>query len=257
MFNLLTAEKIKVWKSRKMWVSLGLMVVLPLFYSWNEWYMHTKYGNELNQATDTVINGATGILMVEKMAAWILLAFAAFACFYIGEEFQNGTIRNTLSLGRNRMTYYVSKLLVTLLITTLGVVLITGLAMIAYTLAFGFGEVEGIKNYGNYVLKVFPVLLLLILATLSVPVALTFITRSTSVSLLLSFLYIMGTAFVPGVFAKIKGFGISNGVVYGNVAHVYGLCATSNLFASTENDSGQSSNNRGIISSRNVYFPKI
>lgn len=44
MFNLLTAEKIKVWKSRKMWVSLGLMVVLPLFYSWNEWYMHTKYG---------------------------------------------------------------------------------------------------------------------------------------------------------------------------------------------------------------------
>ena len=62
MFNLLTAEKIKVWKSRKMWVSLGLMVVLPLFYSWNEWYMHTKYGNELNQATDTVINGATGIL---------------------------------------------------------------------------------------------------------------------------------------------------------------------------------------------------
>lgn len=28
--------------------------------------MHTKYGNELNQATDTVINGATGILMVEK-----------------------------------------------------------------------------------------------------------------------------------------------------------------------------------------------
>ena len=43
------------------------------------------------------------------MAAWILLAFAAFACFYIGEEFQNGTIRNTLSLGRNRMTYYVSE----------------------------------------------------------------------------------------------------------------------------------------------------
>ena len=103
------------------------------------------------------------------------------------------------------MTYYVSKLLVTLLITTLGVVLITGLAMLAYTLAFGFGEVEGIKNYGNYVLKVFPVLILLILGTLSVPLALTFITRSTSVSLLLSFLYIMGTAFVPGVFAKIKG----------------------------------------------------
>lgn len=111
------------------------------------------------------------------------------------------------------------------------------------------------QNYGNYVLKVFPVLLLLILATLSVPVALTFITRSTSVSLLLSFLYIMGTAFVP-VFSQNQRLGISNGVVYGNVAHVYGLCATSNLFASTENDSGQSSNNRGIISSRNVYFPK-
>lgn len=146
---------------------------------------------------------------------------------------------------------------VTLLITTLGVVLITGLAMIAYTLAFGFGEVEGIKNYGNYVLKVFPVLLLLILATLSVPVALTFITRSTSVSLLLSFSLYHGNGLRSRCFRKNQRLGISNGVVYGNVAHVYGLCATSNLFASTENDSGQSSNNRGIISSRNVYFPKI
>lgn len=130
--------------------------------------------------------------------------FRSICVLLYWEEFQNGTIRNTLSLGRNRMTYYVSKLLVTLLITTLGVVLITGLAMLAYTLAFGFGEVEGIKNYGNYVLKVFPVLLLLTLGTLSVPVALTFITRSTSVSLLLSFLYIMGTAFIPVFSQKSK-----------------------------------------------------
>lgn len=205
MLNLLSAEKIKVLKSRKMWIVLGLMVILPLFYSWDEWYMHTKYGNELNQTTATVINGASGILMIEKTAAWLLLAFAAFACFYIGEEFQNGTIRNTLSLGRNRITYYLSKLMVTLLITTIGAVVITGLAMIAYTIAFGFGEIQGIENYGNYALQVFPSLLLLILGTVSVPIAFAFITRSTSVSLIFSFLYIMGTAFAPGLFAKIKG----------------------------------------------------
>lgn len=57
--------------------------------------------------------------------------FRSICVLLYWEEFQNGTIRNTLSLGRNRMTYYVSKLLVTLLITTLGVVLITGLAMLA------------------------------------------------------------------------------------------------------------------------------
>ncbi|MGC2935913.1 ABC transporter permease, partial [Enterococcus faecium] len=50
MFNLLTAEKIKVWKCRKMWVSLGLMVVLPHIYSWNVWYIHKKNRKELNQA---------------------------------------------------------------------------------------------------------------------------------------------------------------------------------------------------------------
>lgn len=139
-----------------------------------------------------------------KMAAWILLAFAAFACFYIGEEFQNGTIRNTLSLGRNRMTYYVSKLRYAFDHNTWRG-FDYGASHDCLHTCFRIWWVEGIKNYGNYVLKVFPVLLLLILATLSVPVALTFITRSTSVSLLLSFLYIMGTAFVPGVFAKIKG----------------------------------------------------
>lgn len=52
--------------------------------------------------------------------------------------------------------------------------------------------------------KVFPVLLLLILATLSVPVALTFITRSTSVSLLLSFFISWERPSFP-VFRKIKG----------------------------------------------------
>lgn len=88
MFNLLTAEKIKVWKSRKMWVSLGLMVVLPLFYSWNEWYMHTKYGNELNQATDTVINGATGILMVEKWLHGFFWLSQHLRAFILGKNFK-------------------------------------------------------------------------------------------------------------------------------------------------------------------------
>ena len=72
---------------------------------------------ELVQVIDTVINGATGILMMDKNGLTILLVMIAFISFFIGEEFQNGTIRNALSLGRSRTHYYLSKFLIAALLS--------------------------------------------------------------------------------------------------------------------------------------------
>ena len=49
------------------------------------------------------------IFMMDKNGLTILLVMSAFISFFIGEEFQHGTIRNALSLGRSRTHYYISK----------------------------------------------------------------------------------------------------------------------------------------------------
>ncbi len=65
MLNLLTAEKIKLFHSRKLLIVLAVLSFLPIFQVLNS-KMLVHYGEELVQAIDTVINGATGILMMEK-----------------------------------------------------------------------------------------------------------------------------------------------------------------------------------------------
>ena len=96
MLNLLTAERIKLLHSKKLWVVLAIFTALPILQvintNWN-----VSNGAKLVQAIDTVVNGATSILMMEKNALTILLIISAFISFFIGEEFQNGTVRNALS----------------------------------------------------------------------------------------------------------------------------------------------------------------
>src|SRR5690606_34217459 len=145
MLNLLTAERIKLIRSRRLWIVLSILFILPIYQVVNS-VISVNYGAELVQAKDTVINGATGILMMEKNGFTFLFVICAFISFFIGEEFQNGTIRNALSLGRSRTHYYLSKLVMASLLSLVGVIIMTALGMIGYSVVFGFGEVAEITN---------------------------------------------------------------------------------------------------------------
>ena len=164
--------------------------------------METK----LVQTIDTVINGATGILMIKKNGLTILLVISAFISFFIGEEFQNGTIRNALSLGRSRTHYYLSKFVMAALLTFVGVIGMTLIGMISYTIAFGFGEVAEIDDYFSYAIKTFSTLYLLILSNVSIYVMISFLTKNSSISLIWSFLYTIATGFLPGIFQQTEHF---------------------------------------------------
>ena len=205
MLNLLTAEKIKILRGKKLWIVLGILCLLPIMQVVNL-QIEVNYGKELFQPVETVINGATAILMIKKNGFTILLVLSAFISFFIGEEFQNGTIRNALSLGRSRTHYYLAKFVVAALLSLVGVILMTFLGMISYTAVFGFGGVAEITNYFSYALKSFSTLYLLTLATVSVYVMISFITKSSSFSLIWSFLYTIATGFLPGIFQQTEHF---------------------------------------------------
>ncbi|MET4561097.1 ABC-2 type transport system permease protein [Lysinibacillus parviboronicapiens] len=205
MFNLLTAERVKLSRSKKLMIVVAILSLLPIYQVINNKVL-VHHGSTLVQVKDTVINGSTGILMIEKNGLTILLVISAFISFFIGEEFQNGTIRNALSLGRSRTHYYLSKFTIATLVSFVGVMLTTIIGMIGYSLAFGFGEVAEINNYYIYAIKTFSTLYILILANVSVYVMISFLSKNSAVSLIWSFLYTIATWVVPGTFQQTKHF---------------------------------------------------
>ena len=205
MLNLLTAERIKLIRSKKIWIVLSVFTLLPIYQLVNN-IIAVHRGTKLVQAMDTVINGATGILMMEKNAEIIILIMSAFISFFIGEEFQNGTIRNALSLGRSRTHYYLSKWMVAALLSLVGVAIMTTLGMVGFTIVFGFGGVAEISHYFSYAIKTFITLYILILANVSVYVLISFLTKNSGISLIWGFLYTIVTSIVPGIFQQTEHF---------------------------------------------------
>ncbi len=205
MLNLLTAERIKLARSKKLMIVLAILSLLPIIQAANS-KMVVNYGTELIQAKDKVINGATGILMMEKNGLSILLVMCAFIGFFIGEEFQNGSIRNALSLGRSRTHYYLSKLVTAALLTLVGVIAMTAIGIASFSVVFGFGEVAEISNYFGFAIQSFTTLYLLILANVSIYVMISFLTKNSGIALVWSFLYTIGTGFGAGLFLETEHF---------------------------------------------------
>ncbi|PAE33673.1 ABC transporter permease [Bacillus sp. 7884-1] len=205
MLNLLTAEKIKLFRTKKIWIVLGILSFLPIYQAANS-RLAVHYGTKLVQAVDTVINGATGILMIEKNGLTILLVMSAFISFFIGEEFQHGTIRNALSIGRSRTHFYLSKLVIASLLSLFGLIVMTAIGIVSFSVVFGFGNVAGISDYVSFAIQSFSTLYLLILANVSIYVMISFLTKNSATSLIWSFLYTIGTGFGAGVFLQTKHF---------------------------------------------------
>ncbi|WP_125761818.1 ABC transporter permease [Companilactobacillus hulinensis] len=201
MLNLLMADKIKLFRSRKMWITLAIVIFLPIFQLLNS-ISKNEYQGKLVQKMDIVVNGATGVLMNVKANLVILLIFCAFVSFYIGEEFQNGTIRNSLSLGMSRGKYYLMKLLVVFCLTLISTVIITALSTISFGGYFGFGSIAGINNYDYYFWMISLTVFLLLFSVISVYVAINFMVRSTGSGIIWTFIFTITMGLLPGAFLK-------------------------------------------------------
>lgn len=201
MLNLLRADRLKLQGGRKLWTVIIIWIGLPLFQLLNTVFK-AHYQGGLKLAADQVINGATSVLMPLKSNLLLLLIFCAFLSFYIGEEFQNGTIRNALALGVSRNKYYFTKLVVAGGLTLVAMGLSVVISMIGFGATFGFGTVAGVANYGQYFWLVTLALFGLIFSVVTIYVAISFMTQSIGSAMVWSFVLTIGMGFVPGVFQK-------------------------------------------------------
>ncbi|MDT2759762.1 ABC transporter permease [Enterococcus xiangfangensis] len=201
MTNLLRADKLKLLKSRKLWVVLGLFAFIPIFQVVNSW-VETQHGVVLAPIKDLVINGASGVLGVAKNSEVVLFILAALVSFFINEEFQQGTIRNALSIGRSRSSFYFAKGVTLAVVTLVACLLLTFFEIICFTIFFGFGSMDGIDHYFLYAVNTFLTIYLLILANIAVFVMISFITKNIGVSLIWNWLYILGIIFAPSLLQR-------------------------------------------------------
>lgn len=87
--------------------------------------------------------GQNSIIVLGEGAAIRALWIAAFVGFFIASEFQNGTIRNVIALGKDRTHILISKIF-SASIAIVAILTVDGIvATICNSAAFGFGNMAG------------------------------------------------------------------------------------------------------------------
>jgi len=109
MYKLLRAEWERMTKSAVFWVGilfmggLGLLIIVTRYLDW-------KQHPELFAGKEIAYANADGVLFCGGM--YMLLVAAVFVGIFVGTEYSDGTMRNKLIAGYNRLEIYLSKLLV-------------------------------------------------------------------------------------------------------------------------------------------------
>lgn len=86
--------------------------------------------------------GQNGVRLMGGESTILLICFIAFVGFFVAAEFQNGTIRNILSLGKCRTTMFISKLLMSFTALTAIFVITVVVAVVGHSLQYGFGDMR-------------------------------------------------------------------------------------------------------------------
>jgi ABC-2 type transport system permease protein len=85
--------------------------------------------------------GQNGVTMLAENSSLLALWFAAFVGFFIASEFQNGTIRNVLALGKDRTQVFLSRLLSACIASAAIFAIVSLVATVGFSAAFGFGDI--------------------------------------------------------------------------------------------------------------------
>lgn len=103
MTKLLSANFIRLWKSKLFWIAEAIMVVIPVLSVINFYIENHKY-------TDIEPEYAEDLLFANGV--FIFFIIAVFIGIFIGTEYSDGTVRNKLIVGHTRSAIYLSNLIV-------------------------------------------------------------------------------------------------------------------------------------------------
>ncbi len=104
MNKLLCAGFARMWKARIFWLGILVLAALGLYMPISQYIEHVTYFAAEGYEKPLLSNGL--------FAGTVFVAFAApvFVSWFLGTEYQDGTIRNKLVVGHSRSAIYLSNL---------------------------------------------------------------------------------------------------------------------------------------------------
>jgi ABC-2 type transport system permease protein len=84
--------------------------------------------------------GQYGVTVIDGVSSVLILWLAVFTAFFVAAEFQYGTIRNSLSLGKPRAGLFLTKVVSAALILAAAFLAVAAVATAGNSLFFGFGN---------------------------------------------------------------------------------------------------------------------
>jgi ABC-2 type transport system permease protein len=152
------------------------------------------------------VSGQLSVTVLASLSAFNCILLAAFAGFFVATEFDNGGIRNSLALGRDRLRLYLSKQL-SVFAALASILFVTSVAAtITGTARFGFGDMDA-ASFLAFFLTIFALQLLYHSVYAALFSAIAFITRSAGLTVLLSIGAILGEYAMASFFGLLGDFG--------------------------------------------------
>lgn len=136
----------------------------------------------------TPVPAQFGVLFLADTSIFLQVWLLAFVGYFVASEFQNGTMRNILALGRNRTQVYLSKLLFTFIAIAAIFAAVSIVSTAWLSAAAGFGDMT-YNEFWRFFASNFFMQLLYHLTFAAVFTMFAFLSRSLGMTLLLGIGY--------------------------------------------------------------------
>ncbi|MGO4546382.1 ABC transporter permease [Paenibacillus sp. 2TAB23] len=146
--------------------------------------------------------GQLGVLVAANGSFLLQLWLSAFVGYFVASEFQNGTMRNIVSLGKNRTHVYLSKLFSACVAITAIYAMITIVATAGFSAVFGFGDMA-INEFTSFFTWNFFMQVLYHLTYAAIITMFAFVSRSLGMTIILGFGYMLVMLFFPGFLSRV------------------------------------------------------
>lgn len=102
MTRLLSANFLRLWRSKTFWASMSVSLGMGLFMVVDSWRSAQASGGAWSSSVDAELF---------KYAAFIGILAAEFISLFLGTEYSDGAIRNKIAVGHSRVSIYLANLI--------------------------------------------------------------------------------------------------------------------------------------------------
>ncbi|MDR1000969.1 MAG: ABC transporter permease [Clostridiales bacterium] len=166
--------------------SIALSVGLSLI----SYYSYIKRG-----AADIPFYGQEGVEILGGVSSVITFWLAVFVAFFVASEFQYGTVRSEISLGKPRTWIYFSKFLCTVIIFASAFLAVSVTMTLINTILYNFGDMSAVEFISYFAWNYF-MRLLFALPCAAIFCAIAFIGKSPALTIAFGVMYMFVMAAV-------------------------------------------------------------